>query len=75
MAKTRVYRKDTGEIVHVPEHFMDHPVLSKPFRKTPKQRARDEAQQTSTPRTGEAANPKSTNTDGSAKAGDDDKKE
>lgn len=73
MAKIKVYRKDTGAIVRVPEHWMDHPVLSKPFRKTPTQKAREEAQQTSTPRTGGAANPKST--DESAKAGDDDKKE
>lgn len=41
MAKIKVYRKDTGELTWVPEHFMDHPVLSKPFRKTPTQKARD----------------------------------
>jgi len=73
MATVNVYRKDTGEKVRVPEHWMDHPTLSKPFRKTPMQRARDEAQQTSTSRTGESA--KSKSTDESAKAGDDDKKE
>lgn len=77
MAKIKVYRKDTGDIVHVPAHWMDHPVLSAPFRKTPRQRAREAGQeaaaQTSTPRTGEVANPQST--DESAKAGDDDKKE
>ena len=90
MAMTKVYRKDTGEIVRVPAHWMDHPTLSKPFQKTPSQRAADAAQasasqeadaadaadaaQTSTPRTGGAA--KSTSTpDKSAKAGDDDKKE
>ena len=84
MAKTKVYVKESGEIVYVPEHWMDHPSLSKPFRKTPSQRAADAAQtppqqaadavQTSTPRTGGAANPKNT-PDESAKAGDDDKKE
>lgn len=73
MAKIKVYRKDTGEIVRVPEHWMGHPVLSKPFRKTPTQKAREEAPQTPTPRTGGVANSKST--DESAKAGDDDKKE
>ena len=41
MAKIKVYRKDTGEIVRVPEHFMDHPVLGAPFRKTPSQKSRD----------------------------------
>lgn len=34
-----VYAKATGEKHRVPEHFMTHPTLSKPFRKTPKQRA------------------------------------
>ena len=75
MAKIKVYRKDTGEKVRVPAHWMDHPSLSKPFRKTPMQRARDEAQQTSTPRTGEVAKTQPKSTDESAKAGDDDKKE
>ena len=71
MAKIKVYRKDNGEIVHVPEHWMDHPTLSKPFRKTPSQRAAETAQ-TSTSRTGGAANSTNT-TDESAKAGDDKK--
>ena len=35
MAKIPVYRKDTGELVHVPAHWMDNKTLSKPFRKTP----------------------------------------
>jgi hypothetical protein len=74
MAKIKVYRKDTGEIVRVPEHWMDNPSLSKPFRKTPSQKAR-ETQQTSTPRTGEVAKTQPQSTDESAKAGDDDKKE
>lgn len=43
MSKIKVYRKDTGALVWVPQHFMDHPVLSKPFRKTPTQRAADSA--------------------------------
>ena len=36
-----VYRSDTGEKTQVPAHYMDHPILSKPFRKTPKQRAEE----------------------------------
>ena len=43
MAKVKVYRKDTGEMSWVPEHWMEHPLLSKPFRKTPTQK-RSEAQ-------------------------------
>jgi hypothetical protein len=34
MAKITAYRKDTGEEVRIPEHFLDHPELGKPFRKT-----------------------------------------
>lgn len=34
-----VYSRATGEKHRVPAHFMTHPTLSKPFRKTPKQRA------------------------------------
>lgn len=70
MGFIKVYRKDSGEVVHVPAHWMDHLVLSEPFRKTPTQRA-SEADQTSTPRAGEVAKPKPTNE--SAKAGDDKK--
>ena len=36
-----VYRSDTGEKMQVPAHYMDHPILSKLFRKTPKQRAEE----------------------------------
>lgn len=86
MAKIKVYRKDTGEIVYVPEHWMDHPVLKDPFRKTPSQKSRELAlqaeaeaapelaalaQKTSVPRAGETA--KSTNPNESANAGDDKK--
>jgi len=35
MAKVTVYRKDTGERVQVPEHWVGHKTLGKPFRKTP----------------------------------------
>jgi hypothetical protein len=35
MAKVPVYRKDTGERVYIPEHWLDNKNLSKPFRKTP----------------------------------------
>lgn len=34
-----VYSRTTGDKHRVPAHWMDHPTLSKPFRKTPKQRA------------------------------------
>ncbi|PYG00162.1 hypothetical protein SAMN05216184_104101 [Georgenia satyanarayanai] len=34
-SKVLVYRKDTGARVSVPEAWMEHPRLSKPFRKTP----------------------------------------
>lgn len=30
------YRIDTGEKVRIPAHWLDHPVLGKPFRLTPK---------------------------------------
>lgn len=35
MAKIPVYRKDTGEKVYVPEHWVGHKTLGKQFRKTP----------------------------------------
>lgn len=41
----KVYRKDTGEVVYVPEHWMSHPVLSEPFRKTPTQKAKEAEKQ------------------------------
>jgi hypothetical protein len=34
-----VYRKDNGEKVQVPDHWVGHPRLGKPFRKTPPQPA------------------------------------
>ena len=45
MDQIKVYRKDTGEIVYVPEHFMEHPTLSLPFSKTPSQKAKDAEKQ------------------------------
>lgn len=42
MAKVNVYRKSDGKKVLVPEHWIGHPVLGKPFRKTPLQRAADQ---------------------------------
>jgi hypothetical protein len=41
VAQINAYRKDTGEKVVIPEHWLDHDVLSKPFNKTPRQRAAD----------------------------------
>lgn len=29
------YRKDTGERVQIPEHWLEHPHLGAPYRKTP----------------------------------------
>ena len=36
MAHVPAYRKDTGEKVYIPEHWVGHPKLGKPFRKSPK---------------------------------------
>lgn len=41
MALKAAYRKDTGEKVHIPEHWFNHPTLGKPFSKTPRQRNAD----------------------------------
>jgi hypothetical protein len=41
MALINAYRKDTGEKVRIPEHWIGHPKLGAPFRKTPLQRAAD----------------------------------
>lgn len=38
MATIAVYSSATGEKQYVPEHWMDHPVLSKGLRKTPLQK-------------------------------------
>lgn len=38
-----VYSKATGKKHKVPAHFMEHPTLSRPFRKTPKQTAAETA--------------------------------
>ena len=35
MSLITAYRKDTGERVRIPEHFLDHPVLAKPFSREP----------------------------------------
>ena len=35
------YSKKTGKKVRVPAHFIGHPVLGKPFNKTPRQKAAD----------------------------------
>jgi len=43
MAKIEAYRVDTGEKVRIPAHWIDHPTLGKPFRKTPKQKASERA--------------------------------
>lgn len=41
MALTNAYRKDTGEKVRIPEHWLADKTLGEPFRKTPSQTARD----------------------------------
>lgn len=35
MSLITAYRKDTGERVRIPEHFLDHPTLSVPFSREP----------------------------------------
>ncbi len=37
-----VYSKATGRKHRVPAHWMDNPVLSKPFRKSPRTRAAEQ---------------------------------
>jgi hypothetical protein len=37
------YSTTTGDKHRIPAHWVDHPVLGKGFRKTPKQNARDAA--------------------------------
>ena len=39
MAFVAAYDKRTGVKHSVPEHWLDHPVLGRPFEKTPRQRA------------------------------------
>lgn len=34
MAIIQVFRKDTGEKVSVPEHWLDHPEFGKPFTRS-----------------------------------------
>ncbi|WGX98725.1 hypothetical protein [Nocardioides sp. L-11A] len=38
-----VYAKSTGRKQRVPEHWLDHPVLSRDFEKTPSARAAEQA--------------------------------
>lgn len=62
-----VYASATGKKHRVPAHFMDNPVLSKPFRRTPKQSAADtRAMGSATPSTDvvttPSANPSTTET-------------
>ncbi|MCL8026312.1 hypothetical protein [Nocardioides bruguierae] len=58
-----VYRKDNGEKQRVPAHWMDHRVLSRPFRKTPKTRAAEQQPESTTSST-------PTSTDDAPAAGD-----
>lgn len=39
MALIKAYRKDTGEKVRIPEHWLGHPRLGGLFRETPSSRA------------------------------------
>jgi len=36
MAPVPAYRKSDGKKVYIPEHWLGHPTLGKPFRKSPK---------------------------------------
>lgn len=41
-----VYRRDTGEKVRIPPHWLDQPDLAEPFERTPSSRAREAARAT-----------------------------
>ncbi len=45
------YSKRTGKKVRIPAHFLGHPVLGKPFNKTPRQKAADTEAEQSAART------------------------
>jgi hypothetical protein len=47
-----VYAKETGEKHSVPAEWVDHPVLFKPFRKTPLTRKGEESEATNQPAIG-----------------------
>ncbi len=65
-----VYAKDTGLKHRVPAHWMEHPTLSKPFRKTPKQNAADtRALGSATPATDVVTSDASATTESAAAAG------
>lgn len=52
------YRKDTGEVVHIPGHWLDDPTLGAPFAKTPRTKAAEKAADaapTKTPAAGESS--------------------
>lgn len=52
-----VYRRDTGEKVRIPPHWLDNPDLAGPFERTPSSRARDAASPADTPDADTAADP------------------
>lgn len=57
MAKITAYRKDTGEKVRIPEHWIGHPELGEPFRKTkPTARSAEAQPDGDAPTTTKAAN-------------------
>lgn len=65
-----VYSRATGLKHRVPAHWMDHPTLSKPFRKTPKQTAAEtRALGSATPATDVVTPDASANTESAAAAG------
>jgi hypothetical protein len=43
MGFVSAYRKDTGEKVRIPAHWLGHKTLGRAFNKTPRQRASDNA--------------------------------
>ena len=53
MALIDAYRKDTGEKVRIPGHWIDHPELGRPFAKTPSQKARETRSTEKAPAAGE----------------------
>lgn len=58
MALIDAYRKDTGDKVRIPEHWLTHRRLGEPFAKTPRQKAADRKTLTPTPAAGDTTKEK-----------------
>lgn len=67
MAKIEVYRVKDGVKVWVPEHWMEHSELKKPFRKTPQTKAADNSANTSSDSAASASTTRNTTAASSGK--------